>query len=150
MRLPISKQSSATLITQEWVEEVKQIHDENEFVLNVFSDKTSTIITVIATDKEISDIVSRIKEFLKSQLEMTREIFDGQEKLPGKFKQLFDLNSTLAHKVLEQIKKGLALYHVEVWYSLDWLLHIYRYHITGTLEGVDLAKKRIARLDVEF
>ena len=149
-KFPISKQSSATLITQEWEEEVKQIHDKNEFVFNVFSDKTSTIITVIATDKEISDIVSRIKDFLKSQLKMVRLHFCGHEQLPGNFKQWYDLNSTVAHRVLEHIEEGLSLYHVRISKSLSWSLRIYMYDIDATREGVDLATKRIAQLDIEF
>ena len=152
IKFPISKESSATLITQEWEKEVKLIQAENEIVYKVFSDKTSTNVTVVANVKEISGIVGRIKTFLMGQLDIRTESFDLPEKLSPKFQQVYALDSILACKMLDLIAQGLSLYHVTIKRNIKYNgCHLESYYtVTGTKEGRKLAKKRINELNISF
>ena len=152
IKFPISKESSATLITQEWKKEKKQIQDENEIVFKVFSDKTSTNVSVIATDKAANETVCRIKTFLKGQLDITSEMFDPLKKLSEKFQRMYALDSTLACKMLDLIAQGLSLYHVTIKQTSHfngsyWANY---FTVTGTQEGRRLAKKRLNELNISF
>ena len=144
IEFPICRESSATLLTQEWQEEVKQIQDKNDIVYRIFSDKTSTNITVMATDKNVSNIVCRIKEFLKSQLVINSENFDT----PVLFRNVYDLNSNLAYKLIDRIAEGLSLYHVTLKPAPNYTHS--KFTVTGTREGMELAKKQIAKLEDSF
>ena len=157
IKFPISKESSATLITQEWEKEVKLIQAEKEIVYKVFSDKTSTNVTVVANVKEVSRIVGRIKTFLANQLDRESETFNGPEQISSSFKQLYDLNSTLAHTLIDRITEGLSrLYHVTVKKEYiqgsrynGWVDH-HRYTINGTRDGRTHMKKQIAELNILY
>ena len=157
VKFPISRESSATLITQEWEKEVKLIQAETDVVCKVFSDKTSTNLTVVATDKEVSGIVGRIKAFLVNQLDRQSEIFYKSEYFSLRFKQLYDLNSTLANTLIDQIIEGLSrLYHVTIRKEYipgssnnGWVNH-HEYTIDGTRDGRAHAKTRIGELNISF
>ena len=141
---PISKESPATLVTKEWKEELKQINEVNDFVYRVDANKTSTVVTVVALDNEVSGVVSRVKAFLKSQLDIDSETFDN----PSVFHNLYNLNSKLAGKLIDQIAEGLSVYHVILKPVPGWSYSTYT--VSGTKEGKERAKKHIAKLDSSF
>ena len=144
IKFPISKESSATLVTKEWQGELKQINEESDIAYTVDSDKTSTMVTVVAQDNEVSGVVSRVKAFLESQLDIhTEKVYYGG--FSEKFKNLSCLNSTLAHNLVAQVAERLSKsYHVTVTNNDFW------YTITGTKDGRQNAKRRIAELDISF
>ena len=147
IEFPVCKESSATFMTREWQEEVKLIQAENDVVHYVYSDKTSTNVNVIAIDKEVRGIVCRIKTFLKSQVDLRSEACD----IPNKFKNIYDLHSKLALKMLDLTVARLSLYHVTVKRVLVPAYNsYYEIKITGTREGIELAKQHIAELDTLF
>ena len=144
IKFPISKESSATLVTKEWQGELKQINEESDIAYTVDSDKTSTMVTVVALDNEVIGVVSRVKAFLESQLDIHSEqvYYSG---FSEKFKNLYSLNSTLAHILVDRVADGLSKsYHVTVTNDNCW------YTITGTKDGSQNAKRRIAELDISF
>ena len=158
VKFPISRESSATLITQEWEKGVKLIQAETDVVCKVFSDKTSTNVTVVATDKEGSGIVGRIKSFLENQLDRKSEYFNSTtQTFSPRFKQLYDLNSTLANTLIDQITEGLSrFYHVTVKKEciqgsrFDGWVTYHQYTINGTRDGRTHMKKQIAELNILF
>ena len=144
-KLPVSKESSATLITQEWEKEVKQIEAGNDVVVKVYADKTSTVITVVATNRDADGIVSRINTFLKSQLTIGSE----QCSTPDAFQSLYRLNSSLATKLMSLMAEGLSMYYVtltpkpatNVYGEVNCNFTI----VSGTREGRELAKSELQR-----
>ena len=144
MKLPISKEASAMLITQEWEKELEQIHAENDVVLKVFSDKNSTIVTLVTTDKNASGVVLRINAFLKSHLTIKSEEFDT----PEFFENLYFFNSVLFKRLVDQIAKELSMYHVTLQPAPN--CYYSKYTVSGTHEGRELAIKRMSELDVSF
>ena len=138
IQFPISKESSATLFSQEWQEEVKQIQDENDIAYKVISDKSSTNVSVLATDKEVSAIVCHIKTFLESQLEIKSDICK-HESFSTKFQQMHNLDYRATQKMLNQIAEALSMYHVTINREVKGGCCVF--NITGTLEGRELAKR---------
>ena len=142
---PISRESSATFLTLEWQEEVKKIQDENDIQYKVSSDKKFTEVSVIATDDVIKGIVCRIEEFLKSQLTINSEVFTTAESVSELFRKMYDLDSTATHIMLNRVAKDLSVHHVAIErkFGRNGFLSV-----TGTREGRELAKTRIAKFDI--
>ena len=153
IKFPVCKESSGTLITQEWENEMKQMQAKIEVFIKVLAYKTSTHVSVIGLDKEVPGIIDRIKTFLKSQLDIDSQVFRGPEAFSEKFNELYCLNSTLAHNLLDTVAEGLSkAYHVTI--KNEYFVVIfdpyYKYTITGTRDGRENATRRIAELDIKF
>ena len=144
-KFPISRESSATFLTLEWQEEVKKIQDENEIQYKVSSDKNFTAVSVIATDNVIKGIVCSIEKFLKSQLTIKSETFLNVETISAKFRKLYDLDVIAWLKLLDRIAKDLSVHHVAIQREF---LKGSSLTVTGTREGRELAKTRMANLDI--
>ena len=144
IKLPICKEESAMLITQEWEKELEQIHAENDVLLKVFADKNSTIVTLVTTDKNASGVLLRINVFLKSHLTIKSEEFTT----PEFFKNLYLFNPMLFKRLVDQIAKELSMYHVTLQPAPN--CNYSKYTVSGTREGRELAIKRMTKLDVSF
>ena len=154
---PVSKESVVIFFTTEWQKTVENIQDTHDLVYNVSSDKTSTTVTVIATDTDTNESVGHIKIFLESQLEIDSETIYRPERISEKFKQLYDLNSTLPYLLITQIERSMSkLFHVTIKREyvkgsrINPLDGFYTHILTGTRDGRAHAKKRIAELDMSF
>ena len=149
VKFPVSRESSRTLITREWENEMKQIEAKHDIVFKAVSDKTSTMVTVVALDNEVSGVVSRVKAFLESQLDIKSETVYSN-RCSKNFNELYSLNSTLANNIVDHVAERLPKsYHVTLKnekVSADY----HKYTITGTKDGRQNAKRRIAELDISF
>ena len=154
IRFPVCEESSGTLITQDWENEMKQIQAKFEVFIKVLADKTSTHVSVIGLDKEVPGIVDRIKTFLESQLDIDSVTIYRPEGVSVKFDQLHRLNSTQAHNLMDTVAEGLSkAYHVTIKYEYaehGYYGYCYQYTITGTTAGRAQAKRRIGELDISF
>ena len=149
IKFPVSRESVPILFSREWEKEVEQIKAKHVVVFKAVSDKTSTKVTVVALDNEISGVASRVKAFLESQLDINSETV-RYDRFSENFSKLYSLNSTLANNIVDHVAEGLLKsYHVTI--LLDKVPAYYdKYIITGTKVGRQNAKRRIAELDISF
>ena len=145
IKFPVCRESVPILFSREWEKEVEQIKAKHVVVFKAVSDKTSTMVTVVALDSEVSGVVSRVKAFLESQLDINSETV-RYDMFSENFKKMYSLNSKLANNLVAQVAERLSeSYHVTVTLNDNgW------YRITGTKDGRENIKRRIAALDISF
>ena len=146
----VCRESVPILFSREWEKEVEQIKTKHEVVFKVVSDKISIKVILVALENEVSNIVSRVKAFLESHLDIKSKTFFYNE-FSEKFSQLYELNSRLAHYLMDQVTEGLSKsYHVTIKNEYAVSHGCYKYTITGTSDGREHAKKRISELNITF
>lgn len=136
--IPASNDSISILYSQEWPYQLKYFHKENSFIYKV--DEFHTSIRIISTDDISTEVVILVNEFLKKYARIQTERFSNVSS-SRQLQEVFRQYPNLILEKAREIENDLSMHYV----SIQIAFHI---AISGTLEGITLAKKRFRSLSI--
>ena len=134
-RFLVCKESAVAFLPSTWLNKQDELRKQNEFVCNVNPVKDMMEVQIIAQDDTVTKIVQEVKAFTKQQTKLDSEIllFSSLGLADTKF------DPRLRKRLLRKISRNLSMYHVSTQYESG----DDDFELTGTLEGRELAKKRM-------
>ena len=147
---PISKESAAVFWSNQWQDKLKALRTDSDVFCEVISSGDVINATVFARYDKVAELAGKVKAFLREQAKVKSEKVRFNQ-LGKKLTALSELDDDIWEvfweKLLSKIEKDLSIHFVSVddWYSLA---PEEKFSVTGTVEGRDLAKKRLKSINL--
>ena len=146
--IPASDASVGILYTRPWPERLTGLHKEGRFIYKVVSADSHTSIRIITTDDISTEVVTLVKQLLTKHIKIQKEdhfVSSTGKNLIEAYKLYKNL---ICHKVHE-IESDLSMHHMSLKFTNAFAPNAY-ITISGTLEGIDLAKQRFRSLSLRI